>query len=59
MTTLNEAIEQAQKVMANNNLAFATIWKTGKSYGFNFENKAVGYSTKEFGVRRTVVAVIK
>ena len=36
MTTLIEAIAEAKKVMAANNLTFATIWKTGKSYGFNF-----------------------
>jgi hypothetical protein len=58
MTTLNEAIADAQKVMIANNLTFATIWKTGKSYGFNFDKQAVGYSVKEYGVKRTVVSVI-
>jgi hypothetical protein len=58
MRTLNEAIADAQKVMIANNLTFATIWKTGKSYGFNFDKQAVGYSVKEYGVKRTVVSVI-
>lgn len=58
MTTLNEAIEDAKKVMKANNLAFATIWKTGKSYGFNFEKKEVGFISKEYGVTRKVVEVV-
>ena len=58
MTTLNEAITDAKKVMAANNLPFATIWKTGKSYGFNFEKQVVGFTTKEYGVKRTVVAIV-
>ena len=58
MTTLIEAIADAKKVMTANNLPFATIWKTGKSYGFNFEKQAVGFTTKEYGVKRTVVEVI-
>lgn len=58
MTTLNEAITDAKKVMTANNLPFATIWKTGKSYGFNFEKQSVGFSIKEYGVKRTVVQVI-
>jgi hypothetical protein len=58
MTTLIEAIADAKKVMKANNLTFATIWKTGKSYGFNFDKKEVGFTTKEYGVRRTVVAIV-
>ena len=58
MTTLNEAIADAKKVMEANNLTFATIWKTGKSYGFNFEKQVVGFTTKEYGVKRTVVAIL-
>lgn len=58
MTTLIQAIEDAKKVMIASNLPFATIWKTGRSYGFNFEKKDVGYSVKEYGVKRTVVKVI-
>ena len=58
MTTIQEAIEDAKKAMAANNLDFATIWKTGKSYGFNFDKKEIGYSVKEYGVKRTVVAII-
>lgn len=58
MTTLNEAITDAKKVIVANNLTFATIWKTGKSYGFNFEKQELGFTTKEYGVKRTVVEVI-
>jgi len=58
MKTLNEAIESATKIMKSNNLSFATIWKTGKLYGFNFDKKSVGYSVKEFGIKRTVIAII-
>lgn len=58
MTTLIEVIEEAKKVMAANNLPFATIWKTGKSYGFNFEKRPVGFSTKDCGVKRIVVSVL-
>lgn len=58
MTTLIEAISGAKKVITANNLPFATIWKTGKSYGFNFEKQPVGFTTKEYGVKRTVVAII-
>lgn len=58
MTTLQQATTDAKKVMIANNLTFATIWKTGKSYGFNFDKKEVGYSVKECGVKRTVIAVI-
>ena len=58
MTTLNEAIADAKKVMEANNLTFATIWKTGKSYGFNFDKKEVGFISKEYGVTRKVVEVI-
>ena len=58
MTTSNEAIADAKKVMEANNLTFATIWKTGKSYGFNFDKKEVGFISKEYGVTRKVVEVI-
>ena len=58
MTTLIEAIADAKRVMTANNLTFATIWKTGKSYGFNFEKQAVGFTTKEYGIKRTVVAIV-
>lgn len=59
MTTLIEAIADAKKVMAANNLTFATIWKSGKSYGFNFEKQELGFTTKEYGVKRTVVATVR
>lgn len=58
MTTLNETIINAKKIMKANNLDFVTIWKTGKSYGFNFEKKEVGFSYKEYGVKRTVIEII-
>ena len=58
MTTLIEAIAGAKKVMTANNLTFATIWKASKSYGFNFEKQVVGFTTKEYGVKRTVVAIV-
>jgi len=38
-------------------MPFVTVWKIGKLYGFNFEKYPVGYSVKEYGVKRTVVAV--
>jgi hypothetical protein len=59
MTTLIEAKADAKKVMTANNLPFATIWKTGKSYGFNFDKKDIGFSVKEAGVKRTVVDIVK
>lgn len=59
MKDLNEAIAEAKKVMAANNLPFATIWKTGKSYGFSFEKQELGFTTKEYGVKRTVVATVR
>lgn len=58
MATLIEAIADAKKIMTANNLSFATIWKTGKSYGFNFEKQNLGFSKKEYGVKRTVVLVL-
>lgn len=58
MTNLQEVIADAKKVMKANNMNFATIWKTGKSFGFNFDKKEVGYSEKDCGVKRTVVEVV-
>ncbi len=58
MENLNETIIKAKKVMMANNMPFVTIWKTNKSYGFNFENKQKGFSFKEYGVKRTVVDII-
>ena len=37
---------------------FVTIWKTRKLFGFNFDKKEIGFSVKEFGVKRTVVSVL-
>ena len=58
MKTLIEASTEAEKVMIANNLNFATIWKTGKSYGFNFEKQVLGFTTKEYGIKRKVVEII-
>lgn len=58
MNNLNETITRAKEIMIANKMEFVTIWKTGKSYGFNFENKKVGYSVKENGIKRIVIAVI-
>lgn len=58
MTTLAEAKSDAARVMKANNLTFATIWLTGKSYGFNFDKKEVGFKAIECGVTRKVVEVI-
>ena len=58
MNTLEAAIAKAVQVKISNNMPFATIWKVGKMYNFNFENYPVGYSIKEFGVKRTVLHVI-
>ena len=59
MNTILETIAKAKEVMTNNNLQFATIWKVGKSYSFNFENKNIGFQVIEYGVKRKVIAVIK
>jgi hypothetical protein len=58
MKTILEAITEAKKIMKANNLPFATIWKTGKLYGFNFDKKPVGYSFTEYSVKRTVIQTI-
>lgn len=58
-TIPQQVIDKAAQVMKANGMKFATIWKTGNSFGFNFESKPVGYREKEFGVKRTVVHVIE
>ncbi len=58
METLQEAISSAIRVKEANKMDFATIWKVGKSFSFNFENKNVGYSITEYGVKRTVLAIV-
>lgn len=55
---MNETIKDAKKIMTANNLPFATIWKTGKLYGFNFEKKEVGFIENQYGVKREVVSII-
>lgn len=54
---LKETIKRGIEVKDLNNLSFVTVWKTGKLFGFNFDNKPIGYETKEFGVKRKVVGV--
>ena len=56
---ITEAIRDAEKVMKANGLTFATIWKTGELYGFNFDDKPVGYTYKENTVKRTVIKRIE
>jgi hypothetical protein len=59
MIPLQEEIFAATKKLKSSDLPFATIWKTGKLYGFNFDEKPLGYSIKEYGIRRTVVAILR
>ena len=59
MENITETITKATEVMNANNMEFVTIWKTGKSFGFNFESKPVGFSYREFGVKRHVIQVIE
>ena len=54
-----EVIRDAEKVMKANGLTFATIWKTGELYGFNFDDKPIGYTYKENAVKRTVIKRIE
>ena len=59
MNNLTETITRAKEVMTANNMTFVTIWKTGKSFGFNFESKPLGFKSVEYGVKRQVIAIIK
>lgn len=54
---LTQTIEKAIEVKNANRMDFVTIWKTGKSFGFNFEKQPVGYTVKEYGVTRKVVGI--
>jgi hypothetical protein len=54
---LKETIERAKEIKKINNLPFVTIWKTGELFGFNFEKQSIGYSTKNYGVKRIVIGV--
>lgn len=54
---LNETIKEGIKIKKFHNLSFVTIWKVGRGFSFNFDKQEVGFSTKEFGVKRTVVGV--
>jgi|GEM_PF-1960976 len=56
-TYLQETIKHAIEIKELNNLDFVTVWKTGDSYGFNFDRQPVGYSTKEHDIKRTVIGV--
>ncbi len=57
MQYIQETINRAVEIKKLNNLPFVTIWKTGRLFGFNFDQRDVGYETKEDGVKRTVVGV--
>lgn len=59
MKTKQQAIEAAKEIMNRNNMSFATIWKISNVYGFNFENFQIGYSVKEYGIKRTVIEIVK
>ena len=54
---LKETIARAVEIKNLNALPFVTIWKTGKLFGFNFDEKPIGYETKEYGINRVVVGV--
>ena len=54
---LKETIERAIEIKKLNNLSFVTIWKTGELFGFNFEKQYIGFSTKDYGIDRTVIGV--
>lgn len=54
---LNQTISEAIKIKQLNNKDFVTIWKTGKLYAFNFDKQEIGYQTKDYGVKRTVIGV--
>jgi len=58
MEDLKNTIDQAKKVMESNNLKFATIWKTNKSLGFNFDPKPIGYKIEDAGVIRKVIFIV-
>ena len=58
MEDLKNTIDHARKVMQSNNLKFATIWKTNKSIGFNFDCKPIGFEIKENGVNRKVIFIV-
>ena len=57
MDNLIETIKRAVEIKELNNKSFVTIWKIGELYGFNFEKKSIGYSTKDYGIKRTVIGV--
>ena len=57
MKNKGEVIKRAIEIKKLNNFNFVTIWKTGKLYGFNFDNKPLGYETNEFKVKRIVIGV--
>ena len=57
MKNLDEVINRAIAIKELNGFSFVTVWKTEDLFGFNFDNKPVGYITKEYGVNRIVVGV--
>jgi hypothetical protein len=56
---METTIIDARKIMKKHNLPFATIWKIGESYGFNFENKPIGHIEKQDGIEMTVINIIR
>lgn len=54
---LQETIKEAIKIKEFYSLSFVTIWQTNKSFGFNFDNKAIGYELKKEGIMRKVVGI--
>ncbi len=59
MENLTKTIEKAKEVMINSNMPHVTIWATKSRktliYGFNFEKREIGFTSKEYGVTRKVV----
>lgn len=56
--TLEDAKKNAIKIMRAYKIPYATIWKTGNMYGFNFDNKPVGFTIVDCGVKREVVEIV-
>ena len=57
MSDLQETIKRAIEIKELNNLSFVTIWKTGESFGFNFDKKPIGFIHKDYGITREVIGV--
>lgn len=61
MKTLENVINDAKAIKQFYNKDFVTVWltewPTGNCYGFNFDNKPVGYIRKEYGINSKVIGV--